>query len=150
METLVKIDLDSRIESTDPLILELGCGTRSKPGRIGIDQLNLPGVDIVADLNLGFPFLPDDSVDEIHSKSFLEHIDELEFLMGEIWRVLKPGGKKYLFVPHFSNPYYYSDYTHTRFFGLYTFEYFSKEQTRFKRNVPDFYVDYSFKTEDLT
>jgi predicted SAM-dependent methyltransferase len=148
-EVIFHIDLDSRLQSDQPLILELGCGLRQKPERIGIDVLDLPGIDIVADLNAGLPFLPDNSVDEIHSKSLLEHIDHLELLMGEIWRVLKPGGKKHLFVPHFSNPYYYSDYTHQRFFGLYTFEYFSKSQTRYQRKVPNFYVDYSFKTEFL-
>ena len=44
--------------------------------------------------------------------------------MREITRVLKKNGKANIFVPHFSNPYYYSDYTHKRFLGLYTFYYF--------------------------
>lgn len=149
-ETIFRVDLDALLASGQPIVLELGCGPHSVEGRIGIDHLDLANVDIVADLNRGFPYLPDNCVDEIHSKSLLEHIDDLQFLMGEIWRVLKPTGKKKLFVPHFSNPYYYSDYTHTRFFGLYTFEYFSKSQTRFKRKVPSFYVAYSFRTEALT
>ena len=69
--------------------------------------------------------------------------------MGEIWRALKPGGKMHLFVPHFSNPYYYSDYTHRRFFGLYSFDYFSHETSRFRRRVPNFYQQYSFRVEEL-
>lgn len=77
-------------------------------------------------------------------------IDRFDFLMQEIWRVLKPTGRKFLYVPHFSNPYYYSDYTHKRFFGLYTFEYFSHRQTRFKRKVPSFYQEYGFVTEEMT
>ncbi|MCA9978922.1 MAG: class I SAM-dependent methyltransferase, partial [Anaerolineales bacterium] len=142
MDTLFNIDLESVLSGEQPVVLELGCGPRQKDDRIGIDRLNLPGVDIVADLEAGLPFLPDNSVDAIHSKSFLEHVDNLELLMREIARVLKPGGKKHLFVPHFSNPYYYSDYTHQRFFGLYSFQYFSISQTRFHRRVPNFYHDF--------
>lgn len=124
-----------------PVIIELGCGESKQAGRIGIDRLNLPGVDIVADINQGLPFLPDDSVDEIHSKSFLEHVDDLQKVVGEIARVLKPGGRNFLFVPHFSNPYYYSDYTHTRFMGLYTFYYFVDPRFQLRRKVPAFYSD---------
>ncbi len=149
MKPVFHIDLDDILNSSSPVILELGCGERQSAERIGIDCLDLPGVDIVADLEQGLPFLPDNSVDAIHSRSFLEHIDNLETLMYHIWRVLKPEGKKYLFVPHFSNPYYYSDYTHQRFFGLYSFEYFSKSQSRFKRKVPAFYHHFSFQTESL-
>src|SRR3989338_7869822 len=121
----IKIDLDEILAKREKVVLELGCGPTKSEGRIGIDRLALPGVDIVADINEGFPYLPDHSVDEIHSKSLFEHVENLEFFMREIVRVLKPGGKNCLFAPHFSNPYYYSDYTHTRFMGLYTFHYFS-------------------------
>jgi predicted SAM-dependent methyltransferase len=144
-----KIDLDEVLSRKTPLVLELGCGNKRVEGRINIDRLDLPNVDIVADLDEGLAFFPDNSVDAIHSKSVLEHVDKLDVLMKEIWRVLKPDGKKHLFVPHFSNPYYYSDYTHQRFFGLYTFEYFSKEETRFTRKVPNFYHDFSFRTDEM-
>ena len=150
MNVIFKIDLNKILNQTEPVILELGSGEKRWPGRICIDRLDMPDVDIVADLEEGFPFLPDNSVDAIYSKSFLEHIDHFDFLMQEIWRVLKPTGRKYLYVPHFSNPYYYSDYTHKRFFGLYTFEYFSACQTRFKRKVPSFYQGYGFMTEEIT
>jgi len=150
MNAILKIDLDKILNQTEPVILELGSGEKKWPGRICVDRLDMTHVDIVADLEEGFPFLPDNSVDAIHSKSFLEHIDHFDFLMQEIWRVLKPTGRKYLYVPHFSNPYYYSDYTHKRFFGLYTFEYFSPCQTRFKRKVPSFYQSHGFMTEEIT
>ena len=137
----IKIDLDEILAKRERVVLELGCGPAKQEGRIGIDRLDLPGVDIVADINEGFPYLPDHSVDEIHSKSLFEHVENLEFFMAEIIRVLKPGGKNNLFVPHFSNPYYYSDYTHTRFMGLYTFYYFAEERDQLKRKVPNFYTD---------
>jgi SAM-dependent methyltransferase len=149
MEPIIRLDLEHALRSSSPIVLELGCGARKTPGRIGIDRLDMPHVDIVADLEQGLPFLPDNSVDAIYSASFLEHIEHLEGLMREIWRVLVPAGKKVLSVPHFSNPYSYSDYTHRRFFGLYTFGYFCRDQGRFKRKVPSFYHDFSFFIEDI-
>jgi len=149
MEPVFRFDLHKRLKDSSHIILELGSGAKKNTERICIDKLNLPHIDIVADLEEGLPFFPDNSVDAIYSKSFLEHVNNLSTLMQDIWRVLKPTGKNVLFVPHFSNPYYYSDYTHKRFFGLYSFEYFSSNQNRFKRKVPSFYHDYGFITEDI-
>jgi SAM-dependent methyltransferase len=141
MEPLIKIDLDEVIGKGDRLVIEIGCGRKKKDGRIGIDVVDLPGVDIVADIEKGLPFLPDGVVDEIHCRSVLEHVDNFEYLIREFTRVLKDNGRAHIFVPHFSNPYFYSDYTHVRPFGLYTFYYFVSEQNQLKRKVPDFYSD---------
>ena len=136
-----------------PLILDLASGSRAHrkkaQGRVTLDVMDLPDIDVVCDLNEGFPFLPDDSVDEIYSHNTLEHIDQLLVLMDEIHRVLKRNGRKRLFVPHFSNPYYYSDPTHHHFFGFYTFYYFSDEQGHLKRPVPSFYFSRKFVVERL-
>lgn len=85
--------------------------------------------------------MPDNSVDRIHSRSVLESIENFENLMREIVRVLKNNGTAHIFVPHFPNPYYYSDYTHKRFFGLYTFYYFVDSKHQLRRKVPNFYTD---------
>jgi SAM-dependent methyltransferase len=141
MVPLIRIDLAKIINSTEPVIVELGCGKKKKPGRIGVDKVDLPQADIVADIEDGLSFLPDKSVDQIHCRSVLEHIKNFENVIKEIVRVLKKDGKAYIFVPHFSNPHYYSDFTHVRFFGLYTFYYFVEEQYQLKRKVPHFYTD---------
>jgi SAM-dependent methyltransferase len=122
----------------EPLKIDIGCGPNRKPGFKGMDILPLPGVDYVVDLEKGFSFLQDNSVDEYYTAHFLEHIDNFELVMGEIYRTLKSGGTCTVFVPHFSNPYYYSDYTHKRFFGLYSFDYFSPSDTGFRRKVPSY------------
>lgn len=145
----LNIDLPAILQSGVPVILELGCGPRKQSGRIGIDALDLPGVDIVANLDNGLPFLPDRCVDEIHSRSFLEHVDKFENLMREMVRVLKPGGKVVSFVPHFSNPYFYSDYTHSRFFGYYTFYYFCDAEDQPARKVPSFYHDIRIRVTSI-
>ena len=140
MKPSIKIDLEQIVHSGAPVIVELGCGRKKTQGRIGIDKFDLPHVDIVADLEEGLAFLPDHSVDEIHCRSVMEHIENFETLMAEMVRVLKADGTAHIFVPHFSNPYYYSDYTHKRFFGLYTFYYFVSPQYQPRRKVPDYYT----------
>jgi len=138
------------IAKRNKVVIELGCGNNPQiKNAITIDVIDLEHVDIVADLNKGLVFLPDNSVDEIYSFHFLEHVNDLSFFMNEIYRVLKKGGKKMGSVPHFSNPYFYSDYTHRSFFGLYSFSYFSKEKY-FKRGVPNFYQDINFKINKIT
>lgn len=132
------------------IILELGCGNSKQfTNSISIDLVDINGVDIVCDLNKGFPFIPDNSIDEIHSVHFLEHIDNLGNIMKEIHRILKPKGIKIITVPHFSNPYFYSDYTHRNHFGLYSLCYFSKSMY-FKRQVPVFYNDINFKIKSVS
>lgn len=127
------------LSSSEKKVIELGCGPNKKPGVFGIDGLDLDGVDYVFNLEEGLPFLPDNSVDHIISRHFLEHIENFDGLLKDIHRVLKPGGIKEVYVPHFSNPYYYSDPTHKRFFGLYTFDYYSQGHPKYKRRVPSFY-----------
>jgi ubiquinone/menaquinone biosynthesis C-methylase UbiE len=141
----IRINLEQMIGGKEPVIIELGCGARKKEGRIGIDAVDLPGVDIVADLEKGLPFLPDNSVDQIHCRHFLEHVRNFESLMAEMVRVLKKDGTAHIFVPHFSNPHYFSDYTHTRFFGLYSFYYFVDSESQLRRKVPNFYTDVRIK-----
>jgi ubiquinone/menaquinone biosynthesis C-methylase UbiE len=126
------------------VVIDLGCGPNKKPGMIGIDVLPLSGVDIVANLEEGFPTIPDNSVDEFYTTHFLEHVYNFELLMAEMYRTLKPGGIAKITVPHFSNPYYYSDYTHKRFFGLYSFDYFSSKPTGYKRTIPVYTNKFSF------
>jgi SAM-dependent methyltransferase len=146
METKIKIDLSAKLASKEPLIIELGCGPRKQiPGSIGIDCRDIPGVDIAADMEKGLSFLPDNSVDKIYSRHFIEHIDNLECLLEETVRVLKPHGVHQVVVPHFSNPFFYSDYTHKRFFGLYSFYYFCSPNNQRWRKVPPADVKFRIK-----
>jgi SAM-dependent methyltransferase len=145
MPIIDRVNMKEHIAAGSPIHIELGCGTNKQKGYIGIDKLDRPEVDIVTDLENGLPFLPNSSVDSIYSSSFLEHVSNFELLMSEIFRVLKPNGTIEIFVPHFSNPYYYSDYTHKRFFGLYTFCYFCDPEDQFHRKVPAFYTPIRFR-----
>ncbi|WP_092202466.1 methyltransferase domain-containing protein [Blastococcus tunisiensis] len=126
--------------SRRPLHLELGCGsTKQQAEAVGIDIMQLPGVDVVADAVEVLRSLPDASVSSIYSEHFMEHIDDPLALLREAARVLKPNGDFRAVIPHFSNPAFYSDPTHRSFFGLYTFSYWV-QSSGFRRGVPQ-YVD---------
>ena len=133
-----KISLEERL-SQPKVIVEIGPGLkRVMPDALTIDMFDADSVDIICNLNEGLSFFPDNSIDEIHSSHVLEHIEKFAELMAEMLRVLKVGGKVCGTVPHFSNAYFYSDYTHSKYFGLYSFSYF-ENQKYFKRKVPAFY-----------
>jgi ubiquinone/menaquinone biosynthesis C-methylase UbiE len=129
--------------------IELGCGNGKKnASAIGIDLLDYPGVDLVGDVFEILQALPDACVDAVYSYHFVEHIDDLERLLRELERVVRPGGTLDFVAPHFSNPYFYSDPTHRRFFGLYTFCYFTAS-TPFRRTVPTYGRQIAFDITDV-
>jgi SAM-dependent methyltransferase len=140
--TKIKIDLEKRLLSKEGVTVEIGSGKkRRETSVITVDKVDLDNIDIVADIENGLAFLPDKCVKRLYCRSVLEHIENFEILLREMLRVLKDNGKAYIFVPHFSNPYFYSDYTHKRFFGLYSFYYFVDPDKQLKRKVPVFYTD---------
>src|SRR5579864_4351447 len=90
------------------------------------------------------------AVREVYSRHFFEHVDDVQRLLLAISRVLRPGGIMRVVVPHFSNPWFYSDPTHRTHFGLYTFAYFARCSI-FKRPVPGYVrnVDYELTKVQL-
>lgn len=93
--------------------LDLGCGKNKRPDFIGVDQYQMEGVDQVVDLRKKWPW-EDNSVEEAHSSHFLEHLSGQErvHFMNELHRVLKPGAKCTLIVPHWASHRAYGDFTH--------------------------------------
>lgn len=129
--------------------LELGCGAaKRQASSIGVDALALPGVDLVGDVFDVLAAFPEASVDAVRSWHFFEHVEALPRLVDELARVLKDGGELYIVTPHFSNPYFYSDYTHRRTFGLYTFAYLA-DCRLFARTVPRYGVKPQFEVVDV-
>src|SRR6476646_6503755 len=116
--------MTSTVLMRSPLKIELGCGgSKRDPDAVGIDILDMPGVDLVGDALEVLRSLDEGSVDSVYSEHFLEHIPDARSMVAECARVLRPGGEFRAVVPHFSNPAFYSDPTHHTFFGLYTFSY---------------------------
>jgi len=122
-----------------PLRVNLGCGNKRREGFIGVDLGDFPAVDVRQDVMSYLRSLANGSVAEVYSRHFLEHLEPPVFqqLLGEVDRVLQPGGRVHLIVPHYSNPYFYSDPTHRLPFGVHTFSYLC-ERTCLHRGVPDY------------
>jgi len=129
--------------------LELGCGANKRhPDAIGIDALDYDGVDIVGDVFEVLNAFPDRAVDAIYTYHFMEHAENVSDLLNVMARILKVNGSLLVRVPHFSNPFYYSDTTHRQFFGLYTMCYFSKGGG-LQRKIPTYQRELKYKLEDV-
>lgn len=122
-----------------PIWIDLGAGGKStRPDHISFDILPMDGVDIAGDLNEVLPQVQDDLVSGVYTRHFLEHVDDVGFILREIVRISKEGARIEITVPHFSNPFYYSDVTHRNHFGLYSFLYMAESLVPFRRQVPGY------------
>ena len=82
-----------------PIKLDIGCARGKQKGFIGLDIRDC-GQEIIWDARDGIPF-PDDSIDDIFSSHFLEHLDDSDArdFLQECMRVVKKGGRICIRVP---------------------------------------------------
>ena len=118
--------------------LDIGCGPRKINGdHIGVDIIDYPGVDLVGDIGEILSQIPDAALSGVYSSHFLEHAVDAPRLIAELTRAMRPGALLEIVVPHFSNPYFYSDPTHRTAFGLYSFSYLASDKI-YRRQVPSY------------
>jgi SAM-dependent methyltransferase len=104
--------------------LNLGCGTKYIPEAVNVDINPQAKPDILHDLNcLPWP-LPNDQFLEILAYDSIEHLDDVMVAMTEIYRVACHGAIVNITVPHFSCFNSYTDPSHVRSFGYFSFDYF--------------------------
>lgn len=103
--------------------LDIGCGRNKRAGSVGLDCMALPGVDVVADLANGLPFV-DETFEAVFANQVLEHVRDLVALVREVHRVLKPGGVFVVHVPYFRSAWAHIDPTHVRSFTINSMDYF--------------------------
>jgi SAM-dependent methyltransferase len=99
-------------------ILDLGCGENKVANSIGLDNVQLPGVDVEHDL-LDFPYpFENESIDKIYLRHVIEHfaIENINFIMNECNRILKNDGLLVITVPHVFSISAFIDPTHRSFF----------------------------------
>lgn len=82
------------------VVLNLGCGPHRPAGRrdiVNLDAEAFREVDVVADVQ-ALPFR-DSCADLVLNLDLLEHVPDPRLLVGETWRVLRPGGRTLAFIP---------------------------------------------------
>lgn len=122
--------------------LHIGCGKDIMSGYVNLDVVRLPGVDVVHDINEGLPF-NDGQFKKIVGKHIIEHVDNIEYVMKELYRILKPGGVLILETPHFTYSNAYVDPTHKQFFAYKSFTYFVDGEDK------NYYFDYGFESVEI-
>jgi len=120
--------------------LDLGCGKQKKMGYVGVDCVKLPGVDVLCNLDKERLPQENNTVEEVFSMHFMEHVSDLLFVMDEIWRVCKDGAKVTIAVPYFTSIGAFRDPTHKQFFTHETFDHFTDTE-----KLPSFYSNAKFK-----
>jgi len=92
--------------------LNLGSGGYKKEGFINLDWNPINNPDVAHDLSkFPYPF-PDNHFDYIEASHVLEHLDRPFSVMKELHRILKPGGKLLVKVPHFSRGFTHAEHSH--------------------------------------
>lgn len=118
--------------------VDLGCGNHKRPGFIGVDKVQLPGVDVVIDITEDLAQWPYElldlgSVDYMVADNLMEHIGKQFIpLMNTLWNVVKPTGKFKIIVPSVTTTAAFSDPTHVRFFAPDSWDYFDAAHERWR------------------
>jgi predicted SAM-dependent methyltransferase len=108
--------------------LDIGCGENCQKGFVGLDKRNLPGVEIVHDIEV-FPWpIETESVDVAMMSHLVEHIKPWLTIdvMDECWRILKDGAMLFVSTPYAGTFRYFQDPTHCNPWNEATTEYFVK------------------------
>lgn len=118
--------------------LNLGCGSDIMTGWINSDVVQLPGVDVVHDLDEAPWPWESESIDAIRAIDLFEHVGNPITFMNESHRVLKPGGYLHIRSPHWKHENAFTDPTHRRFCTERTWDYWT-EGTEFNRKYGSAY-----------
>lgn len=152
--------------SVDLMKLDIACGQNKQDGFVGIDIADIPGVDIVHDLNI-YPWpIVDGSVSEAFCSHYIEHIPLIEIwsprlqrnqdmllaFFDELYRILVPGGQVTIVSPYYTSMRCWQDPTHRRAISEATYLYANRGWRELNRldHYPiaaDFDFSYSYIVE---
>lgn len=129
-------------ERMKAMVLDVGCGDKKTSGAVGIDICELPGVDVVHDLNC-FPYpFDDDTFDKVIMNNILEHLDDTIKVMREVYRILKPDGTIHVEVVYWNHKYTWSDPQHKHAFTELSWEFYTGKRKQY-------YTNYAFEMVSL-
>lgn len=120
--------------------LNLGCSIFKKEGFFNVDLNKEANPDLILNLDeFPYPF-KDNSFSLITADHVLEHLNHPFSVMKELHRILKPGGKIIIRVPHFSRGFTHPD--HKRGFDVSFPLYFNE-------NAKGFFGGISLRLEEM-
>jgi hypothetical protein len=119
--------------------LNLGCGSVQLEGYVNVDNAPSTKPDMLFDIaHDGLGWLEDESVSEVRAFDFLEHIPlgRTIFVIEEIYRVLKMGGRFEHRTPSTDGRGAFQDPTHLSFWNINTWFYYCPDLIEGKENAP--------------
>ncbi len=118
----------AKIAAKKSLRVDLGCGANKQTGCFGVDARELPGVDLVWDLQ-SFPWpMPDRCARVVFMSHFWEHVNPqltIQF-MAEVHRICEPGAQVLIASPYAAEFRFVQDPTHCNPSNEATFCYWDK------------------------
>jgi SAM-dependent methyltransferase len=120
-------------------ILDLGCGNKKGCGCpytgkvVGVDIDTNSQADVLWDLEkFPYPF-KNNEFDAIYAHHSLEHLEDTNKVMDELWRITKPNGRVKIMVPFGTSTSALQNPTHKRFFSVITIQsYTNGEKPKFR------------------
>lgn len=99
---------------TLPRRLNLGSGQFPRPGFLNVDVDPATGADLLLDLDdpTSFELLPEGHFELIIMDHCLEHLQDIFGVVRALHRLLRPGGRLEIRVPHFSRGITHPQHTH--------------------------------------
>jgi predicted SAM-dependent methyltransferase len=108
--------------------LNLGSGKDIKQGYINLDFEKYKGIDVIHNLdNFPYPF-KDNTFEEILALNIMEHLNNPDGFIKELWRIGKNNCKIKINVPHFTSRCTWIDLTHKRPFSFDSLKYYSEKK----------------------
>lgn len=125
------------VEMPSGVVLNIGAGKKLIDGSIPLD---------FPEWNAEFMAIPyeDNSVDGIHCYHFLEHIQDVPFVMSEMRRVLKPGAPLNIVVPYYTSAMQHQDLDHKHSFTEKTFSHLFNSDYYEKGKVEPMHIRANF------
>lgn len=113
-------------------------------GALNVDRIAGRGADLVHDLDsVPWP-IKDACFERIVATDVLEHLADIVAAMEEIHRIGQPNAIVSITVPHYSCSNTFTDPTHRRAFGFFSFDYFTGE------SALDFYTGIRFRRRHVS
>jgi SAM-dependent methyltransferase len=91
------------VRSAEPVAdvtIDIGCGSNKKPGAVGLDIRQVPGVDHVVDFTKERLPFDDSTVSRVYSSHCIEHLPDPIHIFKEMTRVARHGATLELWVPY--------------------------------------------------